>query len=226
MSLTQTYRIASTARGKLGREASRGDHNLRLLVGHANLLDSLMIELANAEKEQEAWFNLNVRKEETSPEASKHIHWFDSIVEENEDELSGSEDGEEEEDSDLDSDLDTDEFPMVRSVSSRRTVSPPPPVSPFAIDDDEWEDEDMEDDEEHALERVSSHTPDLIHDSDESDEESMPSSPPQQTLEFNESASDLTDLFQKVPPKLAHQQSVLIDDYMQTSHHSQMVSAF
>ena len=36
MSLTQTYYIASSARGKLGREASKGDHNLRRLVGHAN----------------------------------------------------------------------------------------------------------------------------------------------------------------------------------------------
>jgi len=51
MSLTQTYYVASTARSKLGREASRADHNLRLLVGHASkfqitvtLLNLILIE--------------------------------------------------------------------------------------------------------------------------------------------------------------------------------------
>ena len=48
MSLTQTYYVASTARSKLGKEANRADHNLRVLVGHANLLDNLMLDLANA----------------------------------------------------------------------------------------------------------------------------------------------------------------------------------
>lgn len=48
MSITQTYYLAHTARGKLSHEAAQADHNLRLLVGHANLLDSLMLELAEA----------------------------------------------------------------------------------------------------------------------------------------------------------------------------------
>merc|ERR1712230_277093 len=75
MSLTQTYYVASTARSKLGREASRADHNLRLLVGHANLLDQLMVDLADAEKEQEAWFNQTVQKA-SKPEQPKHIQWL------------------------------------------------------------------------------------------------------------------------------------------------------
>jgi len=36
MSLTQTYYVASTARSKLGREASKADHDLRKLVGSAS----------------------------------------------------------------------------------------------------------------------------------------------------------------------------------------------
>ena len=219
MSLTQTYRVASIARGKLGREAARGDHDLRLLVGHANLLDCLMVELANAEKEQEAWFNDNLRKADKSPEAAKHIQWFDSIVEENEDDLSGSDRAEEEEDSDLDSDLDTEAFPIVQAPR-RRSVSPPPPVS-----EDDWEDEDMEYDEEHSLMRVPSHTPDLIQDSDESDEEPM-QSPLHHTVGSGDVSDEPTDYFQKVPTKLASQPTVLIDDYSQTSHHSPMVSAY
>ena len=41
------------ARRKLSQEAARTDHDLRLLVGHANIVDSLMIDLANAEAAQE-----------------------------------------------------------------------------------------------------------------------------------------------------------------------------
>ena len=52
MSITQTYYLSHKARAKLSREAAQPDHDLRLLVGHANLLDSLMLELAEAEQEQ------------------------------------------------------------------------------------------------------------------------------------------------------------------------------
>ena len=75
-----TYSVASTARTKLGREAQRADHDLRLLVGHANLLDTLMVELADAEREQEAWFNQSVKKA-SKPEEPRHIQWIDTIAE-------------------------------------------------------------------------------------------------------------------------------------------------
>src|SRR5271163_2998807 len=70
MSLTSVYFLAHSARGKLSKEASRADHDLRLLVGHANMLDSLMIDLANAEQEQERWFTKSVAgaKESEAPE--------------------------------------------------------------------------------------------------------------------------------------------------------------
>lgn len=84
MSLTQTYYIAASARSKLGKEACRADHDLRLLVGHANLLDSLMIELQDAERQQEAWFNQTMAKA-SKPEEPRHVQWVDSIVEEDED---------------------------------------------------------------------------------------------------------------------------------------------
>lgn len=44
MTITQTYYLAIIARKKLIREASLADHDLRLLVGHENLLDSLLLE--------------------------------------------------------------------------------------------------------------------------------------------------------------------------------------
>ena len=83
MSITQTYYLAHAARKKLTREASRADHDLRLLVGHANLLDSLMLDLADAEQEQERWFNQTVSGVSKSAPSSdaRHIQWAETVVE-------------------------------------------------------------------------------------------------------------------------------------------------
>lgn len=166
MSLTQTYYIASSARTKLGREASRPDHNLRLLVGHANLLDSLMLDLQDAEREQEAWFNQTVQKAQKAEEP-KHIQWADTIVEEEE---------EEEYDSDSDSDFDDEDMEMIQTIRSIR--QPAVHVSSEEFDE-EYYDEEM--DESLALVRTQSHSaspPELVDDSD-SEDESPPASPPQ-----------------------------------------------
>lgn len=181
MSLTQTYYVASTARSKLGREASRADHNLRLLVGHANLLDTLMVELADAEREQEAWFNQSVKKA-SKPEEPRHIQWIDSIAEA------------EEEESDDDSDLESDDGSEVYDeemfdLPLRKLRSPPVEISSAEVsDDDEEFDEDYE--EGLALTRTISNKhspPELTLDSDsESEDESMPSSPENSTFELSE----------------------------------------
>lgn len=52
LSVAETCYLAQTTRRKLSSEVSRPDHDLRVLVGHANFLDSLMIELAEANQEQ------------------------------------------------------------------------------------------------------------------------------------------------------------------------------
>lgn len=175
MSLTQTYYIASAARSKLGKEASRADHNLRLLVGHANLLDTLMVELADAEREQEAWFNQSVRKA-AKPEEPRHIQWIDTIAEEMEVDDNDS-------DSDSGSEVDESELYDLPVPSIR--------ISPVVVDSEELDDSDYdeEDDEEHALVRVPSRRdsppPELLSD-DESEDESMPSSPEQVTIQYSE----------------------------------------
>ena len=174
MSLTQTYYLAHTARGKLSKEASRSDHDLRLLVGHANLLDSLMIDLADAEREQESWFNHTVKGATKAAEAPKHIQWADTIEEEaEEDSDAESSDGESEYDED-------EEIPSAKTVSLRHIPSPPMAVSPTEFDMDSDEDDD-DAEEDLTLTRTSSRTPpELLHESDsESDDESMPPSPPQ-----------------------------------------------
>ncbi|KAH9834330.1 Protein Ecm13-like [Teratosphaeria destructans] len=187
MSLTQTYYVASTARSKLGREASKADHNLRLLVGHANMLDQLMAELADAEMEQEAWFNLSVKKANKSEEL-QHIQWIDTVQEE---EMEVDEDAESDDGSEYD---DTEMF----SIPLRKIKSPPVTVSSMEIpeedEDEEDEDEDTiydEDDDEDMpnLTRVTSHhsPPELTHDSDsDSEDEPTPPSPESTTMDFSE----------------------------------------
>lgn len=211
MSLTQTYRIASTARSKLGREASRSDHDLRLLVGHANLLDSLMIELADAEREQEAWFNETLRKS-NKPETPRHVQWIDTISEED--------DEEEDSDSDSDSDIYDEDFQV--EAPRRRSVSPPPATN-YEYDDEE-DFEDYEDNEGLALTRTKSHPspPELVHEDSDSEDDSMPPSPPSQTLEFNSKSQQAINNKTFYPQVHEHE---VHDDFMRNSG-SQMISAY
>ncbi|KAI1505423.1 hypothetical protein F5X99DRAFT_367929 [Biscogniauxia marginata] len=177
MSVTQTYFLAHKARAKLSTEAARPDHNLRLLVGHANLLDSLMLDLADAEREQESWFNQSVRGATTKTE-ERHVQWADSVAAEEDWEADSSDS----DDSDFDDDGDvemTDATPLARLPSN--TVVPPSPQLPTMEDDDDFEDDDEEDYAALSLARLPSHPPsppELEHDSESSDDESMPPSPP------------------------------------------------
>lgn len=186
MSLTQTYYIAASARSKLGKEASRADHDLRLLVGHANLLDSLMMELQDAERQQEQWFNQTMAK--ASKTEDRHIQWADSVVEQEEDDYSDS-------DSDSESEEDFDLIPMPRHIAQA-----PVSISTMEFVEDEDEEEfydDMEDDSDLALTRVSSQSqspPELTYEED-SDDELPPASPPNASLEFSEKEAMLTTSF-------------------------------
>ncbi|KAF2865893.1 hypothetical protein BDV95DRAFT_632018 [Massariosphaeria phaeospora] len=188
MSLTQTYYIAASARSKLGREASRADHDLRLLVGHANLLDGLMLELADAEKKQEEWFNSTVRQA-TKTHTSRHIQWADSFAEEPEMDDDSSDSG-----SDSDSDYDEDgDFDMI--AAPRRVPQSPVQITTTEVDDDEDFYDDLEDDEDLALTRVPSQSPpELVYEED-SEDESPPVSPPQPTMEFSQKEAMLTSSF-------------------------------
>ncbi|KAM3506142.1 hypothetical protein MY10362_002528 [Beauveria mimosiformis] len=172
MTVTQTYYLAHKARAKLSREAAQSDHDLRLLVGHANLLDSLMAELAEAEREQERWFNQSVRKTTTTKSSEKrHIQWADRIVEEavEEDEYEAASSDSEDSDSDFD-DYEEEDAKMTT-------------VPTVTVEQVDAEEDDEEDYAQLGLVRTPSHTnspPELLLDhqySDESDDESMPPSP-------------------------------------------------
>lgn len=216
ISLTQTYFLAHTARAKLSREASRPEHDLRVLVGHANMLDSLMLELADAEKEQEKWFNQTVlgangklsgeqQRQPQSQSRSKHIEWADTIVEEPEDDwdpedLSSGSDTDSDDSDDYGKDED---FSSWLSRSQQQQQQQPPSTPTITSrefvrfedeDDDGIVDDDEEDYDELALTRTSSRSqqqpPDLLDESDDSsseDDESVPRTPPHLVLDsFNE----------------------------------------
>lgn len=172
------------------------DHNLRLLVGHANLLDSLMLELADAEREQESWFNQSVRNAQQQQARhaeksadDKHIQWADTIEEDDDDEDDYSDSSSEEEDSDFeDEDVEMADVVSLRRVPSNYRLASPPSPKMEVVEVMEEDDDDEEDYQELTLTRSPSHTlasppPELENDSGESSEdESMPPSPPTAAL--------------------------------------------
>ncbi|KAI1373442.1 hypothetical protein F4677DRAFT_429677 [Hypoxylon crocopeplum] len=182
MSVTQTYFLAHKARAKLSNEAARPDHNLRLLVGHANLLDSLMLDLADAEREQESWFNQSVRGAAPEPE-QRRVQWADDVAVEDDWEADSSDSESETDDEDDDVEM-ADAVPL-RRIPSNITVPPSPQLQTMDEDEDDFEDDD-EDYDALTLTRSPSHSaaspPELEHDSDSSEDESMPPSPPTATI--------------------------------------------
>lgn len=189
--ITQTYSLAHMARRKLAREASRSDLNLSRLVGHANLLDSLMLELGRAEREQQQKQQpVNVTLQRTvKSDSSRHIQWADCVVVEPEEDwdLSDAEsDNEDEEECDSEECLDMEaNMVSLQRVPSRRNISAVNAQNiitysslmtyPEMDDDDDDEDLDV-----LQLEYSPSHSspPELDHDSDSSEDEAMPPSPP------------------------------------------------
>jgi hypothetical protein len=207
MSITQTYYLAHTARKKLTREASRADHDLRLLVGHANLLDSLMFDLADAEREQERWFNqtVNGATKSSPPSSRQHIQWASTVVEEPEEWEQEEEEASDSDSDASDSDSEYDESDFIINPPRRRAPSPVAFFHEDLLEEDEGEDtdsdfeyDDAEDLDELSLTRSPSRQspPELLADSDNDsdDDAAMPPSPPQPQLEaFNEKASaDIT----------------------------------
>ncbi|KAI9895016.1 MAG: hypothetical protein M1814_000238 [Vezdaea aestivalis] len=179
MSVSQTYLMAHTARNKLSRAAARPDHDLRLLVGHANLLDGLMLELADAEREQEAWFDSAVSKASSS---DRHVQWADSAAHEADWEAESDSSDEEEED-------DEEEFDLNAAIAPRKPAVFQPTLQQLE-DVEEYED-DEQDVTDLALYRTTSHShspPELLADEDSSssDEDNTPPSPPTQSLQFSE----------------------------------------
>jgi hypothetical protein len=195
MSITQTFYLAHKARAKLSSEASRQDHNLRLLVGHANLLDTLMIHLTDAERDEERWFNNMVRGNEELRESREFPETIEEESEESEEYGSLAADYDTESDTSSESDegemedvdfgyplLARESSFMYPSTTTRTLIS----VSELDGDYEDADDDTEEEDEDgmYSLTRTTSRRPpSLCSDySDEEEEESNPPSPPQPTI--------------------------------------------
>ncbi|KAL8673118.1 MAG: hypothetical protein Q9168_002450 [Polycauliona sp. 1 TL-2023] len=172
MSLTQTYYLAHTARGKLSKEAAHADHNLRRLVGHANLLDGLMLDLADAEREQESWFNQTVKGATKASDSPRHVQWADSVE-------SAIEEDDEFSDNESDSDDEMEQIPQIPARRLRQETAPAPIVTVEEDSDEEMMDDDDEDEELSLTRTHSNQPPELLHESDSESEDDMPPSPPQ-----------------------------------------------
>jgi len=192
MSITQTFYLAHKARGKLSSEASRQDHNLRLLVGHANLLDTLMIHLSEAERDQERWFNTMVRGNEESREyrdlpetIEEEPEEYGSLAADYDSDSDSSEESDDEEMEDVDATYTIAREPSYKYYQTQETI-----IGVSEVEEDEEEDEETEDEDEvdedgmFSLTRTRSRRPpSLCSDySDDEEEESNPPSPPQPTI--------------------------------------------
>ncbi|PUU78189.1 hypothetical protein B9Z19DRAFT_90165 [Tuber borchii] len=178
MSITQTFYLAHKARGKLSSEASRQDHNLRLLVGHANLLDTLMIHLSEAERDQERWFNTMVRGNEESREyrdlpetIEEEPEEYGSLAADYDSDSDSSEESDDEEMEDVDVTYTIAREPSYKYYQTQETIIG---VSEAEVDEDRI----------FSLTRTRSRRPpSLCSDySDDEEEESNPPSPPQPTI--------------------------------------------
>lgn len=241
MSITQTYYLAHTARKKLTREASRADHDLRLLVGHANLLDSLVLDLADAEREQERWFNQTVSgASKASQDAEpRHIQWASTVVEEPEEDWDPEDASDLESDlsdsdeDDDDSDFDENDF-IINTPVRRRAPSPVAPIMEPTLLEDEQDDDtesdfeydDVEDLAELSLTRSPSRQspPELLADSDnDSEDEALPPSPPQPTLDtFDEKEPTST----AIPLAASHRPHLFEPGYFVSQEQSTIIEAY
>ncbi|SZF04229.1 unnamed protein product [Blumeria hordei] len=179
MSISQTYHLAQAARGKLAHEASQPDHCLARLVGHANLLDSLMLELSHAEHEEPRLCSEPPRQLSSKPDDSRHVQWADCIVEDPEEDWQASDADSSDSDSDYDSE--EDDVALEADVISLQRIIP----TPFSRPAPNYVEHGLESVAAHQLqESVPSHRqpPELDHDSDSSEDENMPPTPPASTL--------------------------------------------
>lgn len=210
MPAPHAYHIAQTARCKLAQAASQPDHDLRLLVGHANMLDALMLNLArstsNGSRGRSVSYGPTARTPPQSPNRHRaadardqHIRWADMVAtdEDNEEAIVS--------DSDLDSDVDSDESDSEEDYEDERDDADTVPSFPTAFkvpqlrvttrelaneedDADDYDDYDDYDDDgqDLTLTRVPSHSqpPELLHDPEDysSEEDSPPPSPPHSAL--------------------------------------------
>ncbi|KAK9369968.1 hypothetical protein V1509DRAFT_618109 [Lipomyces kononenkoae] len=140
LSFAQSYKLMTVARTKLSRAANTSDHDLRVLVSHANFLDALMIHLEHKDAPV-----ASARRRTLARDREEEYRYFSH---------SDDEDSYSDDDSDSDSDCssddeDEDEEEYLVVTSNGRTLSPIPERSRETSD---REDDDDDDDDADSME--------------------------------------------------------------------------
>ncbi|KAK9240659.1 hypothetical protein V1525DRAFT_178402 [Lipomyces kononenkoae] len=142
LSFAQSYKLMTVARAKLTRAAHDNDHDLRVLVSHANFLDALMVHLERKDVPVSSPRRTLVRDRE---EEYKYFYPdSDSDTESDGDSDSESECSSE------DDDEEEEEYLIV--TSHGRTLSPIPERSRENSEQEDGEDEDEDEDEDVSME--------------------------------------------------------------------------
>lgn len=116
MSVEEAFSLARIARTKLLNKASEADPSLRQLLGHANLLDSLLLVIAVPPPAQNITLSVPVSRLAKAIDQKRmltdwHVTIIDEIEELEEDDSEGTEDDSHPElETDSDSDSDRDAF--------------------------------------------------------------------------------------------------------------------
>lgn len=170
MSMAETYFLASKARSKLSREAQRNDHNLRVLVSHANMLDNLMGALT---KKRAAGIAMEPVATPAKPMYNTHPIAAISEVEEEEEDEDDYEGYSEDDDS---SDDDEWEYEEIKTAPLNTHVHE---IQVTEISDSDEEDDDDEDELEnddgsvYHVSSVSESAPSLSYSSEEESEDDL-----------------------------------------------------
>jgi hypothetical protein len=175
MRISQSYYIAQVARNKLLPEASRADHNLRVVVGHANLLDYLLIQLEEAAQEHEN------RLGQPAPSQRRRVKWANIIVEDAEEgwlaEVDSSDSSDSDSDYSSDEEIDTTGISPSHCIVARRAVvASYREVGEFEDDNVGGGDSDHDGHVLHLRQPQGISAPELKHDSDDDSDSEAPSS--------------------------------------------------
>jgi hypothetical protein len=182
MRISQSYYIAQVARNKLLPEASRADHNLRVVVGHANLLDSLLIQLEEAAQEHENRLGQPAHRA-AKPSQRRRVKGANIIVEDAEEGWLAEVDSSDSLDSDNDysSDEENDTTgisPSHRIVARRAVVASCREVREFEDDNVGGGDSDHDGHVLHLRQPQGISAPELKHDSDDDSDDDSDSEAP------------------------------------------------
>lgn len=175
MSMAEIYFLASKAQSKLTHEASKSNHNLRVLVSHANLLDNLMESLSKKKMVPETALKPTYAASYNSP---NHFTTIDEEEEEDDEDYSEDEYSEYSEYSEEEEEFEPKPYKQMPTIDDYSKLTPnvyDHEVKVVEINCDD-EDEDDEDSDSNVI-SSSDYIPSLSYSSEEESEDEFETVP-------------------------------------------------